>query len=292
MGGAATIEKFFARQNRGFRNGLLGIPMTLSGQKLAPQEPESKVRQLELLLDLTGAISRAQGPSEIYRAAAQGLVGALIADRSAVLICDQDDVMRFKEWVGLSDKHRAAVESHITWQQGARDALPITVSDSMQDASLSAFWEVFAQEGIRALAFIPLIANSVRRPDFDLESKVAEFVRSYIRASTDELNIPRSGHPHGLFGVFRHRRSSAPYRRVSPRSVPDRLHEHPARSNECLRWCQLCERWLRSPVEPGPASPIGERSRCGSFRGQARACCAQMLRRPQAYYRRALEGRN
>ena len=121
--------------------------MSFSGQKHAPWEPESKVRQLEPLLDLTGANhSCPSGRSEIYRAATQGLVGALIADRAAVLIFDQDDVMRFKEWVGLSDKHRAAVEGHITfWQRGAREALPIAVSDAMQDGSLSAFWEVFAQ---------------------------------------------------------------------------------------------------------------------------------------------------
>ena len=160
--------------------------MSLSGQKLAPQEPQSKVRQLELLLDLTGVISRAQGQSEIYRAAAQGLVGALIADRAAVLIFDQDDVMRFKEWVGLSDKHRAAVEGHITWQRGARDALPITVSDSMQDASLSAFWEVFAQEGIRALAFIPLIANS------GLIGKLMLYYDSPHEFQPDELQVAQA----------------------------------------------------------------------------------------------------
>ena len=160
--------------------------MSLSGQKLAPQEPESKVRQLELLLDLTGAISRAQGPSEIYRAVAQGLVGARIADRAAVLICDQDDVMRFKEWVGLSDKHRAAVEGHITWLQGARDALPITVSDSMQDASLSAFWEMFAQEGIRALAFIPLIANG------GLIGKLMLYYNSPHEFQPDELQVAQA----------------------------------------------------------------------------------------------------
>jgi two-component system cell cycle sensor histidine kinase/response regulator CckA len=160
--------------------------MSLSGQKLALQEPQSKVRQLELLLDLTGAISRAPEPSEIYRAAAQGLVSALIADRAAVLIFDQDDVMRFKEWVGLSVKHRAAVEGHITWQRGARDALPITVSDSMQDASLSAFWEVFAQEGIRALAFIPLIANS------GLIGKLMLYYNSPHEFQPDELQVAQA----------------------------------------------------------------------------------------------------
>jgi len=160
--------------------------MRLSGQKLALQEPQSKVRQLELLLDLTGAISRAQGPSEIYRAAAQGLVGALIADRAAVLIFDQHDVMRFMEWVGLSDKHRAAVEGHITWQRGARDALPITVSDCMQDASFSAFWEVFVQEGIRALAFIPLIGNG------GLIGKLMLYYNSPHEFQPDELQVAQA----------------------------------------------------------------------------------------------------
>jgi len=160
--------------------------MSLSSQKLAPQKPQSKVRQLELLLDLAGAISRAEGPSEIYRAAAQGLVGALIADRAAVLIFDKDDVMRFKEWVGLSDKHRAAVEGHITWQRGAHDALPITVSDSMRDASLSAFWEVFAQEGIRALAFIPLMANG------GLIGKLMLYYNSPHEFQPDELQVAQA----------------------------------------------------------------------------------------------------
>ena len=179
-------NSFLCWSNRVEEETQLGIPMSLSGQELAPQDPQSKVRQLELLLELTGAISRAQGPSEIYRAAAQGLVSALIADRAAVLIFDQDDVMRFKEWVGLSDKHRAAVEGHITWQRGARDALPITVSDSMQDFLLSAFWEVFAQEGIRALAFIPLIGNG------GLIGKLMLYYNSPHEFQPDELQVAQA----------------------------------------------------------------------------------------------------
>src|SRR5579864_3753481 len=158
--------------------------MSISGPKPASQE--TKIRQLELLLDLAGAISRAQGTSEIYRVAAHGLVRALAADRAAVLIFDQDDVMRFKEWVGLSDEHRAAVEGHITWQRGAREPQPITVSDVMQDASLSAFWQLFAKEGIRALAFIPLIANG------GLIGKLMLYFNSPREFQPDELQVAQA----------------------------------------------------------------------------------------------------
>jgi GAF domain-containing protein len=84
-------------------------------------------------------------------------VHAFAADRAAVLILDPDDVLRFKEWVGLSDEYRAKVEGHTPWRRGAGDAQPIAVPDVMQDASLSAYREAFAEEAIRAVAFIPLV---------------------------------------------------------------------------------------------------------------------------------------
>ena len=133
--------------------------MSFSGQKRATQEQHSKLRQLELLLDLAAAISQAKEPREIYRAAVQGLVHYLSADRAAVRIFDPDDVLRFKESVGLSEEYRAAVEDRTPWQRGSVDVQPIVVSDVSQEASLSADWPVFAQEGIRAIAFIPLMAN-------------------------------------------------------------------------------------------------------------------------------------
>ena len=93
--------------------------MSTSGQKRAPQEQQTKLGQLELLLELAGTVSRAREPHEIYRAAVQGLVQALAADRAAVLIFDPDDVLRFKEWVGLSDEYRGKVEGHTSWRRGA-----------------------------------------------------------------------------------------------------------------------------------------------------------------------------
>jgi PAS domain S-box-containing protein len=133
--------------------------MSISGEKRDPQEQHRKVRQLELLLNLAAAINQAEEPGEIYRAAAQGLVDSLSADRSAVLIFDPDDVLRFKESVGLSEGYRAAVEGCTPWRRGAVDPQPIVISDVLQEASFSADLPVFAKEGIRAIAIIPLMAN-------------------------------------------------------------------------------------------------------------------------------------
>src|SRR5689334_15645667 len=133
--------------------------MSISGQKRAPLEQHSVARERELLLDLAAAISQAKEPHEVYRAAVQGLVHFLSVDRAAVEIFDPDDVLRFKESVGLSGEYRAAVEGCTPWRRDAVEAQPIVVSDVLQEASLSADLQVFAKEGIRAIAFIPLKAN-------------------------------------------------------------------------------------------------------------------------------------
>jgi GAF domain-containing protein len=84
--------------------------MSISGPKRAPRDHQSKFGQLELLFELASALSRARQPREIYSAAVRGLAQVLAVDRVAVLLFDPDDVLRFKEWVGLSDEYRAAVQ--------------------------------------------------------------------------------------------------------------------------------------------------------------------------------------
>jgi len=135
------------------------IAMSVSGKKGPFQEQYRTSGQLELLLNLSAAIGRAKESREIYHAAVQEMVQSHSADRAAVRFFDPDDVLRFKESVGLSEEYRAAVEGRAPWRRGAVDARPIVVSDVLQEASLSADWQVFIKEGIRAIAFIPLITD-------------------------------------------------------------------------------------------------------------------------------------
>jgi PAS domain S-box-containing protein len=116
--------------------------------------------QLQALFDLAEVASFAQDPREIYRAAMRSLRRATEADRAAVLVFDRDGVIRFKAWNGLSDAYRAAVEGHSPWQRGAPDAQPILVPDVEQGTDLAQFRELFANEGVGALAFVPLLGKA------------------------------------------------------------------------------------------------------------------------------------
>jgi two-component system cell cycle sensor histidine kinase/response regulator CckA len=171
--------------------------MSISGQKSAPRDHESQFGQLELLFELASAVSRAREPREIYRAAAQGLVQALAADRAAVLIFDPDDVLRFKEWVGLSEEYRAAVEGHTLWKRGSVEAQPIAVSDTMRDASTATYRRVHAKEGIRAVAFIPLMGNG------GLIGKFVLYYNAPHEFQADELQIAQTIAAHVAFAAER-----------------------------------------------------------------------------------------
>ena len=145
--------------DRGQPSSMLGISVDITAQKRSAHELQRKLEQMQVLSSLAKAVNLAQEPAEIYRAAVHGLTRALDADRASVLIFDPDGVMRFKAWSGLSDEYRAAVTGHTPWRRGAADAQPIVVPDVFEDSSLSSLAPVFAKEGVRAVAFIPLLGN-------------------------------------------------------------------------------------------------------------------------------------
>ena len=111
-------------------------------------------------LSLTGAIGRSRTLEEIYGAALDALGQGLELERSSILLFDADGVMRFKAWRGISQGYRQAVEGHTPWTPESPDPQPITVPDVREDAELTAYLPTFAAERIRALAFIPLVADA------------------------------------------------------------------------------------------------------------------------------------
>jgi PAS domain S-box-containing protein len=159
----------------------LGISMERTDHGVASVKSQDRSRQLQVLVELAGAVSRARDSADIYRAAVDGLIRALGADRASVLIFDAGGVMRFKSWVGLSDEYRAAVEGRTLWQAGAADAQPIAVSDVLQEGSHSAYREALVKEGIGAVAIVPLLAKG---------GLIGKFVLYY--------NAPHEFHPEEL----------------------------------------------------------------------------------------------
>lgn len=113
--------------------------------------------QLQAIYSLSKAVSHAESLEEIYTAALNSLKPALGTDRAAILLFDPDGRLRFKSWLGLSEDYRRAVEGHSPWLRDAEDPQPILVSNALEEPSLADYREIILNEGIRAMAFIPLV---------------------------------------------------------------------------------------------------------------------------------------
>lgn len=158
-GDLRTIEltAFAVRDSHGTPIGFVGIKHDVSQQRRAEADLQQKFDELHVIYRMVETVARAGALDEIYKAALDELQHTLAADRASVLLFDVDGVMRFKAWRGLSDEYRRAVEGHSPWKQDELDPHPIVVADVAEDEELQGYLPVFEREGIRALAFIPLV---------------------------------------------------------------------------------------------------------------------------------------
>src|SRR5579862_6175356 len=94
------------------------------------------------LYQLLAAVSRASALEDVYEAALTSLLEATAADRAAILLFDDDGVIRFRASRGLSPEYQAAATGHSPWPRGTQDAHPLVVPDVLFDESLFAYREV------------------------------------------------------------------------------------------------------------------------------------------------------
>src|SRR5262245_55930271 len=126
---------------------------------LTPRPEQSGSDHLASIFELTRAVAGAARPEEIYEAALLCLRDSLGIEKSSVLLFDPDGVMRFKAWLDLSLEYRRAVEGHSPWSRDTIDAQPVLVSDVRSEPTLASLRETIEGEGIRAMAFIPLVVG-------------------------------------------------------------------------------------------------------------------------------------
>jgi PAS domain S-box-containing protein len=106
---------------------------------------------------LTRTTAQADTLEDIYDAALDTVETALAASRSSILLFDPDGVIRFKAWRGLSDAYRGATEGHTPWSADTTRAEPVFIADAQLDESLGPLRSTILAEGIRGLAFFPLL---------------------------------------------------------------------------------------------------------------------------------------
>ena len=154
------LSAFAVRDRQGVPVCYVGIKRDITEQRHAAVELRQRVEELSVLYRMTDSLARAGDLAGIYEEAIGGLLQATGADRASVLLFDGGGVMRFRAWRGLSDAYRAAVEGHSPWERDARDPLPVTVQDVTRDPQLVDLLPVLSREGIRSLAFVPLVAET------------------------------------------------------------------------------------------------------------------------------------
>jgi signal transduction histidine kinase len=152
-------EREFDGAERSFKE-IVARHCGLAFERVELLEAEQRARaESELLYSLTSEVALADDVEAVYAIALDAVKRGTRADRTAILLFDDDNVMRFKAWRGISDSYRAAVEGHTPWQRDEAQPTPVTVDDTELDPAWASYREVFRAEGIRALAFIPLTSR-------------------------------------------------------------------------------------------------------------------------------------
>jgi PAS domain S-box-containing protein len=121
------------------------------------EELNERVGEIDALYRVAEAIARATSLAELFDEAIETLIEATGADRGAVLLYDEDGVMRFQASRGLSETYRAQTEGHSPWTPDAIDPEPVLVADVAEAGFDEKLDAAVRAEGIVALAFVPLV---------------------------------------------------------------------------------------------------------------------------------------
>jgi hypothetical protein len=160
------------------------------------------MQRLEVLYHLADRVGRARDLVSVCEAAIASIM-AVGATRASVMLLDETGVMRFCAWHNLSDRYRAAVDGHSPWSRDTSAPAAIAVEDVTNDAGLGAVRGVVLAEGIRALAFVPLVSHG------RLLGKFMVYYDTAHAFSEDEMRLAGSIAQHVAFGVARVRSDAA-----------------------------------------------------------------------------------
>jgi len=164
-------ERTFAGPDRAFKT-ILARQCALALERVQLHQEERALREdaeraaaaekrargdAELLYQLTSAVNGLDEIDAVHDLALDTVMRGSRCDRAAILMFDQEGVMRFVASRGLSETYRSAVEGHSPWRRDAQDAVPIAVDDTESDPAWEPYRPVFRAEGIRSLAFVPLL---------------------------------------------------------------------------------------------------------------------------------------
>jgi PAS domain S-box-containing protein len=139
--------------------GGINMLVDITERKEANEAQIKRSRENAALFQLSEALQKARDLGDVYESAVDSVLSALCVDRASILLFDSDKVMRFVASRKLSETYRNAVEGHSPWTYGESNPQPICIDDVRSSDLPQGLKDVVETEGIRSLAFIPLVAN-------------------------------------------------------------------------------------------------------------------------------------
>lgn len=144
---------------RGRLAGAVNVLVDISAAKRAEAQAARRADEQAALCRFTDRLYRAETMDEVYDAALDAILAALRCSRASILMFDPAGVMQFVAARGLSAGYRQAVAGHTPWTLGETEPRPIGVDDIERADIDDALKAAIREEGIAALAFIPIVAN-------------------------------------------------------------------------------------------------------------------------------------
>jgi PAS domain S-box-containing protein len=135
------------------------IARDISDRKRSEETLARRAREQAALYRFTDRLHRADALAQVYDAGLDAIIDALGCNRAAILLLDEGGIMRFTGWRGLSTAYRNAVDGHSPWQRGELNPQPVLVEDVTKAELPDELKAVVREEGIGALAFVPMVTG-------------------------------------------------------------------------------------------------------------------------------------
>jgi PAS domain S-box-containing protein len=147
------------RDTHGTIVGASKIARDVTAHKRAQALVRRRADEQAALYRFTNRLYRAETVKDTHEAALDAIMDAMHCSRASILRCDRDGVMRFVAWRGLSEGYRHATTGHSPWTQGETNPQTVCVTNIDRADLGNNIKAMVKQEGIGALAFIPLMAE-------------------------------------------------------------------------------------------------------------------------------------
>ncbi len=168
------------------KDGILSIARDITEKVLAERDARKQFKELKNIHKLTKAIISSVKLESTFELVFDILEDSMNIKRASILMFDDQDVMRFIAWRGISETYRHAVDGHSPWTPEHKNPEPVIIADVDTDQTMPEYREIFKKENIQALVFVPLTFNE------HVIGKVMLYAKSSYDFSEGEIQLAQT----------------------------------------------------------------------------------------------------